>query len=384
MAWLSGIGRPLLGAAALWLAAMPAGAQVPAGTVAAVDRAATGLPAAALPQGLAIGDGIVVGERVTTGPDGRVQLLFADGSTVMVGPSSDLTIDDFAFDPAARTARLAMTETAGTIRFIGGRASKDAPVRLDTPTATIEIRGGVNFTTVAADGGATETTQAYGRDTVAISKSTGERQTLVKNGFDMRIAADQPIATARLDPGRLGAMLASLEGTSGGGGAPAPDPRQLRDIATSNSGRAPAADLAGPLAPTDSLNAVTSGTDRLAAAAAQAIAVRSAFGVTGNAPAVLAAVSATNTAAGSAAIGTLAGGVSVLSSGVSTYSVFTVSSTDIIAFRGICSCTLTLSPPPGFTIGNTGLLTGPGLPPGGIFVTSGSSYISAGVFPARR
>jgi hypothetical protein len=189
MTGLSGIGRPLLGAAALWLAVAPAVAQVPSGVVAAVDAAATGLPPAALPQGLAVGNPIVSGERITTGPDSRAQLLFADGSTVTLGPSSDLTIDDFAFDPAARTAQLAMTETAGTLRLVGGRASKDAPVRLDTPTATIEIRGGVNLVTVAADGGATETIQAYGRDTVATSKSTGERQTLVKNGFAMRIAS---------------------------------------------------------------------------------------------------------------------------------------------------------------------------------------------------
>jgi len=242
---LLGSGTPfasLPGIVMLLLVAGTAQAQAPAGVAAAVNPGVTGTPPALPTQMLEVGSDVVRNEHVKTDADGQTQLLFRDGSTMTLGPGADLTIDNFVYDPDTKTAKLAMTATVGVFRFVGGRASKDEPVVVNTPTATIGIRGGINFTTVAPGTGDTETSQAFGRDTTATSTSTGEERVLTKNGFAMNIKANQPITTDKIDLARLTAMLSSFQGRPGasGGGTPVDqNAPSLRNVANSNSSLSP-------------------------------------------------------------------------------------------------------------------------------------------------
>jgi hypothetical protein len=224
-------------------------AQAPAGVTAAVNPEASGTPPAELPQLLEVGSNVVQNEHLSTGPQGQLQLLFRDGTTLTLGPGSDLTIDNFVYDPEAETAKLAMTAASGVFRFVGGAASKGEPVVFNTPTATIGIRGGINYTTIAADSGDTETSQAYGKDTTATSKSTGESHVLTKNGFTMQIKPNQSITTAKIDLAKLNAMLASFQGHSGATGgatsAPNQNSQQAQNVTSRNSSQS-----AGGFAPT--------------------------------------------------------------------------------------------------------------------------------------
>jgi hypothetical protein len=278
--WLS------IGAAALVLATYPAHAQAPAGVTAAVNPEATGTPPAALPHVLEIGADVVQNEHITTGPQGQAQLLFRDGSTMTLGPGGDLTIDSFVYDPAAQTAKLAMTASTGLFRFVGGRASKDEPVVLNTPTATIGIRGGINFTNIGANG-ETETSQAYGKDTTARSKSTGESVTLTKNGFTLNIKPNQPITTGQTDPGRIAGYLTAMRGrpgaTGGATGAPNQNSQQAQAISASNSGQSPDNFVPASLGTTAPLGSVTTFTNQLVSTSAQTAAIGSSSAVSGSA-----------------------------------------------------------------------------------------------------
>ena len=73
-------------------------AQQRVGINAAVNPDATGIPPGAPRRRLVLGQEIVFKERITTGLQGQTQILFVDWSTMSVGPSSDLVIDEFAFD----------------------------------------------------------------------------------------------------------------------------------------------------------------------------------------------------------------------------------------------------------------------------------------------
>jgi hypothetical protein len=148
----------ILGGVAQLLAVGSAGAQV-----AAVDPTATGLSPAAQ-RVLKVDADSVQGQHILSEPGGPTQLLFRYGSTMTMAPGADLTIDSFTYNRDAKTAALAMTTDVGTFRFVGGRASNDSSVILNTPTAMIEISGGINFTAVEPNGD-TETSQAYGRST---------------------------------------------------------------------------------------------------------------------------------------------------------------------------------------------------------------------------
>src|SRR5260221_7564628 len=114
------------------------------GVSSAVNPDATGTPPGGTTRRLVIGQAVVFNERISTGQDGQTQLLFLDESAMSIGPSSDLTIDQFVYDPNAGTGKLAISVTRGVMSFVGGKLSKqEDAVTLRSPVTTIAIRGGV-------------------------------------------------------------------------------------------------------------------------------------------------------------------------------------------------------------------------------------------------
>lgn len=82
----------------------------------------------------------VRGQRISTGPDELLQVLFADGTALTVGRNSEATIDSFVFNPSENTATLEATLARGAFRFIGGRTTETPDgVSLRTPFGTLAI-----------------------------------------------------------------------------------------------------------------------------------------------------------------------------------------------------------------------------------------------------
>lgn len=114
------------------------------GTAAAVNPAAQ----ARGPGGsrtIVIGNSIAHRERIQTTSAGSVQLVFLDKTSMTVGPNSDLAIDEYVYDPASNTGKLAATLTKGVMRFVGGQISHAGNAQVATPTAVVGIRGGVGI-----------------------------------------------------------------------------------------------------------------------------------------------------------------------------------------------------------------------------------------------
>src|SRR5439155_11111305 len=102
-------------------------------------------------------------EHITTTANGQTQLLFLDESSMSIGPNSDLTIDQFVYDPRSGTGKLAMSATRGLLRYVGGKLSKqDEAVTLRTSTATLAVRGGA-FIVNVQPGGRTDAAFIYGK-----------------------------------------------------------------------------------------------------------------------------------------------------------------------------------------------------------------------------
>jgi hypothetical protein len=81
------------------------------------------------------------GDRIRTGPDGRVHLRFADGALMSIQPGSDFRIEAYAFDAVRQRSFFVLMQ--GSVRAVSGsigRRDRD-DFRLKTPTATIGIRG---------------------------------------------------------------------------------------------------------------------------------------------------------------------------------------------------------------------------------------------------
>jgi trimeric autotransporter adhesin len=118
-------------------------AQDNIGVTAAVNPDAQGTPPERATRTLSVGLDMFKNERISTGPEGKTQLLFVDGSALSIGPNSEVVLDEFVYDPQTESGKLAMTATKGVFRLVGGKLSKNEAVTLKTPTATIGIRGGV-------------------------------------------------------------------------------------------------------------------------------------------------------------------------------------------------------------------------------------------------
>src|SRR5438132_5896376 len=203
-------------------------AQQRVGINAAVNPDATGIPPGAGPRRLVLGQEIVFKERITTGLQGQTQILFVDQSTMSVGPSSDLVIDEFVFDPAAGTGKMAANLTRGVFRFVGGKLSKlDNAVTMQTPSATIGIRGGVMLVNQAA-GGSLEVIFVYGKG-ITVTGLNGISQTITRPGWEVTVSGPgaSPSEPAPAPPGAAAALLAQLDGRSGGNGGATTIPTEI-------------------------------------------------------------------------------------------------------------------------------------------------------------
>lgn len=89
---------------------------------------------------LVVGSDVDIGQTVTTGVAGQVELLFSDGTKLVVGPNSSLLIEDYLFRGDGNAGKLAIDALGGTFRFITGSMAKSS-YEVSTPTGTIGIRG---------------------------------------------------------------------------------------------------------------------------------------------------------------------------------------------------------------------------------------------------
>lgn len=202
-------------------------AQQRVGINGAVNPDARGTPPGAQTRRLVIGQDVVFNEHITTAAAGQTQLMFLDELSMTVGPNSDLTIDQFVYDPKTGTGKLAMSATRGLMRYVGGKLSKhDEAVTLRTGTATLAVRGGAFIADIAADG-STDALFIYGKG-LRVTGLCGKppvpcgEQDIIRPGFHSTTSpGGQPSAPAREPQGRLTQLLEQLDGRTGGtGGAP--------------------------------------------------------------------------------------------------------------------------------------------------------------------
>jgi hypothetical protein len=196
-------------------------AQERVGVKAAVNPQATGAVPGAAPRRLVIGQDVIFNERITTTDSGQTQLLFLDESSMSIGPNSDITIDQFVYDPKTGTGKLAMSATRGLLRYVGGKLSKqDEAVTLRTATATLAVRGGA-FIAQIDPNGKTAGAFLYGKG-LTVNGVAGGSETVKRPGFQsIVLPGGQPSPSGPMPPGLLGLYTQLLDGRSGSTGGAA-------------------------------------------------------------------------------------------------------------------------------------------------------------------
>lgn len=80
---------------------------------------------------------------LSTSAGGKLGVILQDGTRISLGPNSELSIDEFLFEPANGRFGLLLKLARGVFAYVSGRIGKLAPgsVRIETPVATVGHRG---------------------------------------------------------------------------------------------------------------------------------------------------------------------------------------------------------------------------------------------------
>ncbi len=116
-------------------------AKGPVGNVVAVRGEAFAIGDDGLERGLGIKSAVYLHDTLKTGARGRLQVLFNDATIISVGPDSQMTVADYAWD--GNDGRMENQVTEGFFHIMGGNIAKKSPKKFNTqtPIATIGIRG---------------------------------------------------------------------------------------------------------------------------------------------------------------------------------------------------------------------------------------------------
>jgi hypothetical protein len=203
--------RALLVSAAVLGLFSAAHAQGRIGVTQATQNNPMGKPPGGLDRVLRVGTDVQANEIISTAADDRAHLVFLDGTTLTVGPSSQLTIDKFVYDPTTQKGELAVNATKGVFRVIGGRISKTSAITVTTPSATMGIRGGIMVFGVQAS--ATTSIFVYGNSMTVTAN--GVTQTVTVPGLSVTTpTGGTPGAPTIAVQGNLAAALAALAGNA--------------------------------------------------------------------------------------------------------------------------------------------------------------------------
>jgi hypothetical protein len=102
--------------------------------------------------GAKVGDSVYLGDVVSTGSDGRVGITFTDGTAFDLSPNARMVMNEFIYDPNSKSNSSLLSLTKGTFTFVAGKIAKSGDMKVNTPVATMGIRGTTPRVEIADDG----------------------------------------------------------------------------------------------------------------------------------------------------------------------------------------------------------------------------------------
>jgi hypothetical protein len=91
----------------------------------------------------AVGATVRMNDRLRTGPNGRLQVTFSDGSVLTLGENANVVVDRFVYNPQKSKGEVLLTSTKGAFRFAGGKIKQmsQRDIKVKTPSAALAVRG---------------------------------------------------------------------------------------------------------------------------------------------------------------------------------------------------------------------------------------------------
>ncbi len=98
------------------------------------------------------GDDVYIGDVIQTGPDGKAGITFSDGTAFNVSSNARMTLDEFVYDPNGKSNATVFSLSKGTFTLVAGQVAKTGTMKVETPVATLGIRGTTPHVEIADDG----------------------------------------------------------------------------------------------------------------------------------------------------------------------------------------------------------------------------------------
>jgi len=104
------------------------------------------------PGGTKLGDPVYLGDIVQTGSDGQLGIAFTDGTAFDLSSNARMVINEFVYDPNGKSNSSLIDLTKGAFTFIAGNVAKTGDMKVNTPVATLGIRGTTPHVVISDDG----------------------------------------------------------------------------------------------------------------------------------------------------------------------------------------------------------------------------------------
>ncbi|MCK1547392.1 VCBS domain-containing protein [Bradyrhizobium sp. 179] len=103
------------------------------------------------------GDNVEKGDVVSTAADSTLGITFIDGTVFGLSSNARMVLNEMVYDPNGSSNSSLLSLVAGTITFVAGETAKHGDMKVDTPVATMGIRGTavltqINFVVPAGGG----------------------------------------------------------------------------------------------------------------------------------------------------------------------------------------------------------------------------------------
>ena len=87
------------------------------------------------------GDNVEKGDVVQSGSNSTLGITFIDGTVFGLSSNARMVLNEMVYDPNGSNNSSLISLVAGTISFVAGETAKHGDMKVDTPVATMGIRG---------------------------------------------------------------------------------------------------------------------------------------------------------------------------------------------------------------------------------------------------
>ena len=99
-----------------------------------------------------VGDAVYTGDIVQTGSNSKLGIAFTDGTAFNLSSNAHMVLDKYVYDPNGKSNATLFSLSKGAFTFIAGKIARTGDMKINTPVATMGIRGTAPHVEISEDG----------------------------------------------------------------------------------------------------------------------------------------------------------------------------------------------------------------------------------------